>query len=201
MLSKLILAEYIYFGPILICLISNWTFFIRNNFLSAKIKAAKTDKLQKVNIVKKINIRVFFRWGIILNILVLIFLHTTRGHEGPVLYNHFYVSNFNFSVISFLIIVSTLLLYVAKNTDPRNSNLNVDYAFSVSSINIFIQTLFLVNSIYTLVFFLEITSVLIFYKFVSSRFWFKQKTKAGEKNSKFDFVLPKSYVNVMFFQY
>jgi len=196
-LSDYHVNDFIVVVPLFLLCCWNWVFFIRNNFLSAKVKAGHTDKLKRVQIVKKMNVKVLFRWGLTVNFALINWAFLLKGFKYVFWKNHLYLSNFNCNLLCFVIFVSSLMLYVAKNVNNVNLNLSVDYGFSIVSINLFMLVVFLANSLYTLFFFIEVVSILMFYKFITSRFWFKPKNA----NKKLDAQVPGSFVNVMFFQY
>jgi len=92
-----------------------------------------------------------------------------------------------------------MLAFIFKN----NNVINPEYVFALINIISLFPVLFLSNTIYSMFFSLELISCLVFYKFSVSNFWFKKnKRNFIEFNfNKFNKLLPKTYINTLFFQY
>jgi len=82
-----------------------------------------------------------------------------------------------------------------------NVNYNIDYFSSIINLNIFVPLIFFSNTLYTFLFVLELISLLILYKFSVSRNWFEKSNFFNKNKNTFDRLLPKSYLNMLFFQY
>lgn len=82
-------------------------------------------------------------------------------------------------------------------------NVSSEYVFSLINIIVVYFLLFFANTFYTAFFVLELISCFVFYKFSISKFWFKNNKKniINTKNSTFLKLLPKTFVNTLFFQY
>ena len=114
-------------------------------------------------------------------------------------FNHLKLNNFNLNIIILIIIFSSFLLGLTKFIKNSNSNYNLDYFSAIINLIIFVPVIFLSNTMYTFLFLLELTSLIILYKFSVSRNWFNTKTMLNKNN--FSRLLPKSYLNMLFFQY
>ena len=99
-------------------------------------------------------------------ILVLWVLH---GKVNNICYNHFLVNNFCFCNLQMFVFVSFSTYFFLKVVD-RFNNLSKSTDFNLSVINLFLilPYLFFVNTLFTFLFFLELTSVTLFYKLTSS---------------------------------
>lgn len=114
-------------------------------------------------------------------------------------FNHLKISNFNFSILLLILLLSIFILFLTKNVKNANINYNLDYFSSITNLIIFVPLIFMSNTIYTFIFILELTSIIILYKFSVSRNWFNNNKNF--KNSSFSRILPKAYLNMLFFQY
>lgn len=99
-------------------------------------------------------------------ILVLWVLH---GKVNNICYNHFLFNNFCFCNLQMFVFVSFSTYFFLKVVD-RFNNLSKSTDFNLSVINLFLilPYLFFVNTLFTFLFFLELTSVTLFYKLTSS---------------------------------
>jgi len=116
-------------------------------------------------------------------------------------FNHLRVNNFILNIIIIIIFLSLLLNFFVKFLKNSNINYNVDYFSSIFNLIIFIPIMFLSNTLYTFLFVLELNSLLILYKFSVSRSWFPKNNYFNKNSNTFDRFLPRSYLNMMFFQY
>lgn len=88
--------------------------------------------------------------------------------------------------------MTIILISLISNT----INYNTDYFFSLTNILLMIIFILFVSTTYTFIFILELISLIIFYKFITSRYWYKTiETNINNKN------IPKNYLNMLFFQY
>ena len=194
--------EYCYLPFFIIILGFQWFFFLKNNFFAVRIKPAKTDKLIHSNVVKKLYYKHYINWNFI-SLLFLVFLLTTViGYQQTFWWNHFKITNFNLYLIYILTLVSILVVFLIRYIPSNNLNYNVDYFFIISNLAIILFFIFFCNTLYTFFFILELTSSFIFYKFVVSKFWFKQnKFSFLNLYTKWNKIFPKFYLNMLFFQY
>ena len=112
-----------------------------------------------------------------------------------------FLSNFNINVILLLLFFLLLSYFIFLNTKKSNIIVNQDYYFSLLSVILIIPFFYFSNSVFNFLFFLEIVSVLIFYKFVVSKFWFNEKFGFFKKTNILERVYSRNYLNVLFFQY
>ena len=195
--------NYFLISNVVLTLINYWFFFFKNNFIFLRNKINTTVKLKKVNILKKLNYRLFLNYCLLFNFFYFLSFFFIKNTSSTFWWNHFILTNFNLYVIYYLLILngffSILMYFISKN----NVNFNYEYIFSLFLINIISPLIFLANTLFTLLFILECVSCLIFYKFTVSKFWFSKKKNLQIclNLSKFNKLLPKYYINMLFFQY
>lgn len=184
-----------------ILLVYIWTFFLRGNFLSIRLLFNQTTKLTNNNVIRHQTNLYFNNYSCVIIFYLILSFFLERGDEGVFFFQHCYFSNSNTYL---LLIASLFLMYmylVLRNTPVCNTIINNDYFFSLLNISVVIPLLYYVNTFYSFFFVLELVSVLIFYKFVVSKFWVKQKTMSIQKNKILEKIFSRSYTNVLFFQY
>lgn len=184
---------YLVFNPVLL-LAGVWCFFFKINTSSTK----SLDGVVDISILK-INPNNSFSTFYYYTILLMLFtVYTSHGKNALVLFNHFNMNNFTIFVLYIFLIVSfsifLLLKLVFKKTNLAKS---VDYLFSVNNLVILLPYLFFINTVFSFLFFLELVSVALLYKLISSKIWFKGT--AHNKNMVNN--IPQSYINMIFFQY
>lgn len=132
----------------------------------------------------------------ILNIIGNLLLH---GKSSIVWFNHFNINNFTISLLGIFLFVSfTIFLLLCISSKKANLVKSIDYIFSINNLIILLPYLFFVNTVFTFLFVLECVSIVLLYKLISSKIWFKDplnKTR-GVNNS-----IPQNYINMVFFQY
>ena len=91
------------------------------------------------------------------------------------------------------------MINIIKLYKNKNINFNIDYFFALFNLSIFIPVMYFSNTFYTFLFLLEISSILILYKFSVSKYFFR----SPKENNKFQFFknTPRHYINMLFFQY
>lgn len=182
--------------PSFIFLLFFWVFFIRNNFLTVRLNPNSNDVLTNSKFIKKIH-HIFFNNWIKFNFIYFLFFYIFIKLDYQIFwFNHLKINNFILSLILIVITVSLFFIFIANFLKNSNNNYNIDYFSSLANLMIFIPFIFLSNTVYTFLFLLELISLTILYKFSVSRYSFNNNNKQT-----FSRVLPKSYLNMMFFQY
>lgn len=179
----------------------SWFFFLKNNFITIRLNFNFSDKLKNSNILKKQKDFFFNSFSFLLLFYFILIFFFKRGCTSVFFAGHCYVDNFNLYIIFNSILVLFFLYLILENTSKLNIVLNNDYFFSLINIGLFVPLIFYTNTIYSFVFILELLSIIIFYKFVVSKFWIKQDKISGEKKNLMEKIFSRSYVNVLFFQY
>jgi len=95
-----------------------------------------------------------------------------------------------------------VIFTIFKTLITNNINYSTDYFFSLNNLIIFLILIFLTNNLFAFIFLLELNSILIFYKFVVSKYWYKSTPNLNEKKQDLENRhIPKNYLNMLFFQY
>ena len=199
---KLYYTEFCYLLPMMSIFYYSWFFFIESNFMNVKVKTLKTDKISPTNIVKKIHYSLFINWINLQLITVLISLILVKGYTSVFLWDHFFLNNFNLLLIQTSLFLIMVIFTIFKTLITNNINYSTDYFFSLNNLIIFLILIFLTNNLFAFIFLLELNSILIFYKFVVSKYWYKSTPNLNEKKQDLENRhIPKNYLNMLFFQY
>ena len=133
---------------------------------------------------------------VVFGIYYMLILWTLHGKIDFICFNHFFVSNFCFFNLQLFIFMGFSTYFFLKIVDASNNlNKHADFNLSVVSLFLILPHLFFVNTLFTFLFFLELISVTLFYKLISSNMWFTKK------NNKIINTVPQNFVNMVFFQY
>ena len=137
----------------------------------------------------------FYHYVILLTLLIVYLLH---GKNSLVFFNHFNISNFTIYVLYTFLLVSFFIFFLLKLVFKKvNLAKSVDYLFSINNLVILLPYLFFINTLFSFLFFLELISIVLLYKLISSKIWFKKNTH--NKNTTNN--IPQNYINMVFFQY
>lgn len=178
-----------------------WSFFIKNNFFSVRLNPAAKDLLSSSKFLKKIHYLFFINWNFINFFFLLIFFYFLKFDFNVFWFNHLKINNFIINLIFFILMIALFIIFTVKFFKNSNVNYNIDYFSSIFNLMIFIPLMFFANNLYTFLFLLELNSLLILYKFSVSRANFSKNNFIDKNNNTFFRVLPKSYLNMIFFQY
>lgn len=201
-LVALYYGDYCYIVPYLIFFIMIWLFFIRSNFMNTRVRASSKDNLTPSTVIKKQHYSVFINWSLIHLCLLYICIYSTKGVSKTFLWNQFYLSNFVLNITNLILLLLILMFMLFKTLTNNNVNYSTDFFFSILNVTIFLSLIFYTNTIFSFIFILELNSISIFYKFVTSRYWYKNNDSLEPDKS--DIVnknVPKNYLNMLFFQY
>lgn len=187
--------------PFLLLFSVSWFFFLKNNFLYIRLNSASNDILKNSNNLKKFNFKIFLNFSIIAISLLLLSVFLMRGFSETFWWNHLYFNNLNHNLIIFIIFLSLIIHVLVTNINVNSNVNNIDYYFSLLNLSITIPLLFLSNSLYNFIFLLEMVSILIFYKFSVSKFWYKSSNDNFNKKNLLERFVSRSYLNVLFYQY
>jgi c-di-AMP phosphodiesterase-like protein len=101
-----------------------------------------------------------------------------------------------------MLIFLVLLVAMCLNLTTNNINYNTDYFFALINISMFLIFMFFSNNLLAFIFVLELNSISIFYKFVTSKYWYKSKQTIEDQTFEMtNRAIPKNYLNMLFFQY
>lgn len=198
---QLYFQDYFVLIPFFLYFTGFWVFFIRNNFFSVRINPSSTDVLKNSKVLKKIHYNFFINWSIITILYFNISLFFIKFDFNTFWFNHLKLNNFTLNLIIIISLINLFIINILKFLKNSNVNYNIDYFLSLFNLSVFIPLIFLSNTLYTFVFLIEVNSLLILYKFSVSRYWFKNNNFFNKNKNLFNRLLPKSYLNMMFFQY
>ena len=195
-------SDYCYLISYFLIVTYQWLFFVKNNFFNVRVKNSSTDKTIKTNFIKKLNYKTYINWILVSLCLLLLINYLVYGEQQLFWWNHLRLVNFNLFIVFYLNIFLLGFFIFIKFLPTTNINYSIDYFFSLGNLIVLLLLIFFSNTIYTFLFLLELNSSFIFYKFVVSKFWFKKnKNNTQSLTDKFNRVMPKFYLNMLFFQY
>ena len=183
---------YFFLNPTML-LVFLWLLFFKLNTNHQKIpNNNKTScKLLKTNPTTAfVNFYIFLIFCIFFNLFI------TRGKNDVLWFNHFILTNFTLNLFYLFIFVSFTTFFILRATIKKiNLIKSNDYIFSINNLILIFPYLFFVNTVFTFLFLLELVSVVLLYKLISSKIWFKGSGKNINNN------IPQNYINMIFFQY
>jgi len=178
-------------------LIFIWSFFLRNNFYSARLSPNSTDILKNSKIVKKINYKFVIFWNLVLFFYFFINFFLVKNDKTDFFSYHLKFNNFTYNLLFVLLCFIFFVFFVMSFFKNNNINNNFDYFISIFNLSCFMLFIFFSNNFYSFIFILEITSIIILYKFSVSNYWFGKKSKTNS----FRKTSSKNFLNMFFFQY
>jgi len=192
-LSYITIAEFYLFCPLIIINCLFIYLFFKTNFYNVRVKSKSSDKLVKKKISKKIIYSFLIntlRWFCFLLPATLYIIHEKQTLFFFGLFN---LNNFNIRItilfgFFFCVLLNTYCFITIKN-QPKS----YDHFFSTLLLSVFTPYVYWTSSILSLFFIIEVTSVIFFYNFISSKVW--------NRSDKVKLKKPKTYANVIFFQY
>lgn len=187
-----------------ISLLFIWVFFFKLNNINFLLKNTKNDNRSVfTNLIKKQNYSVFIKFCLIITIFFLLNFFILHFNNQSFFFQHLYINFKNYKLILSFYIFNIFILYIFYKNSYNSIVVNIDYIFSIENIIIILPLIFFTNNFLSFFFFLEISSCLVFYKFVSSRIFYKNNLKFNNIKilEKFNKNLPKMYLNILFFQY
>lgn len=96
--------------------------------------------------------------------------YTLHGKNSLVLFNHFSLNNFTIYVLYVFCLVSFFIFFLLNIVFKKlNLTKSIDYLFSVSNLVVLLPYLFFINTIFSFLFLLELISVALLYKLISSK--------------------------------
>jgi hypothetical protein len=187
--------DFYFFSNTFLLLVGLWVFFFKLNTNTTKIS---TKNSSNINILKISSNNSFLNFYYYLLFYKIIDIYTSHGKNSLVWFNHFHLNNFTLSLLYFTVLFGFMLFSLLKCV-LKKTNLvkSIDYLFSINNLMLLIPYLFFVNTVFTFLFLLELISVVLLYKLISSKIWFKnfEKSKFLTNN------IPQNYINMVYFQY
>nr|YP_010632227.1 ymf65 [Cryptocaryon irritans]WBP62343.1 ymf65 [Cryptocaryon irritans] len=188
----------------LILIFYYWYFFFKLNFYTLKKRIINSDKISKFNLLKKNNFYFLFKFNLVLTLNQILLFLFYKNYSISILWGHLLLNNFSFNLIFFFLIFNLLIFIYIYFLSFNSVNYNFDYFFSIVNLSVFLPLIFLSDNIFSFFFILEFVSYLIFYKFVCSKIWYKNKINFYKNNSNFynfNKIIPKNFLNILFFQF
>lgn len=178
---------------ILLCVL--WLLFFKSNTNSTCIESNSSTNINNIKISNNTTFLnfyvsiVFYKW---------VDIYFMRGKSSLIWFNHFNLNNFTINLLYFFILISFCLFTFLNVLSIKLDNTkSIDYFFSINNIILIIPYLFFINTIFTFLFLLELVSVVLLYKLISSKIWFRKTEKSHNINNN----IPQNYINMIFFQF
>ncbi len=201
-MSSFYFSEYCFLLFFLSSFFFYWWFFFKMNFYNVRRKTINVDIVSKVNFLKKINFAFFVKYNAFMILIFIPSLFIFHNNVFIFWWNHLTLSNFSNYLVFFFIFFSIFVAFYIYGLAFGKINYSVDYFFAICNLVLFLPLIFLSNNMFTFFFLLEVNSLLIFYKFVVSKIWYKNSFNLMNVNlMKFNKIVPKAYLNVLFFQF
>lgn len=203
-MSFICVFDFIHLAPYVILLVFGWLFFFKLNSAIVLIKPEVSDKRNsKTNTLKKVHFSIFIKLSIVLFFFLILNLSTIHCYNSTFFFDHLILNQFFYKFQIFFYSLVLLVMCIFYLVSFNKISINIDFFFAVYNIMAFLPLIFISNTFFTFFFILEVSSCLIFYKFVTARFYYKNIVNFGNFKSleKFNKNLPKNFLNVLFFQY
>ena len=185
---------YFFLSPILLLLFL-WVYFFK---LNTNLQKVNKNNTVCINILKINPNTTFVNFYLLLLVLIFIGSYTVHGKNNIVWFNHFNLNNFTVNLLFMFLFISFTTFFII-NIVTKKTNLvkSIDYLFSINNLVVLLPYLFFVNTVFTFLFLLELVSVVLLYKLISSKIWFKNNNSLKNVNNN----IPQNYINMVFFQY
>ena len=158
--------------------------------------------MQIINVNRFAHYSFFIVINQVMILFAIFYFFTYKGQLDSFWWNHFKLTNLSLNLILILLVINFFFLMILKVIRYKFNISKMDYFFALANLSNFLPVIFLVNTFFTFLFILEVNSCLVFYKFVVSKIWYNDSK--GEYNINYltlRRVLPKNYLNMLFFQY
>ncbi len=158
---------YLFLNPLLL-LTFLWFFFFK---LNSNLQKITNKNIISCSFLKTNPNTTFVNFYFFLIFCIFSGMYLTRGKNDILWFNHFNLNNFALNMLYLFIFVSFTIFFILKNTTTNKTNLvkSIDYVFSINNLVIIFPYLFFVNTIFTFLFLLELISVVLLYKLISSK--------------------------------
>lgn len=197
-LKTVLYGDFCNLIPYILYFVITWLFFLKSNFWGSKINKLSTDTLSSNSPVKKtfhVSLNNYYLLSLILFLSSFFFM---SGHESVSFWGHLQFNNFNIQLTQMILILIVAYYALLSSLSGNSSSYNSDFFFSVSNIILYSTLLFLTNTIYSFIFVLELSSITIFYNFVTARVFFKSDPYSTSQITNKN---PQNYLSMLLFQY
>jgi hypothetical protein len=194
-LVSLSFNDFYFFLNTFLLLFCLWLLFFKLNTNLIKITPQNSTN---TNPIKVNSNNIFLGFYYYLVFYKLFDIYFVRGKNSLVWFNHFQLNNFTINLLFFCTFFGLFLFFILRCISKKaNLIKSIDYLFSINNLLLLLPFLFVVNTIFTFLFLLELVSVILLYKLISSKIWFKN----FEKSKQLVNNIPQNYINMVFFQY
>ena len=186
--------DFYFFLNTIILLSFLWLFFFKLNTNLQKI----TNSISTIGILKINPNGTLINFYLFLVLYIYMNVYTIRGKNDIVWFSHFNLNNFTTNLFYLFTFISFTIYFILKTTTTKaNLVKSIDYIFAINNLILLLPYLFFVNTVFTFLFLLELVSVILLYKLISSKIWFKNDKNTKNINNN----IPQNYINMVFFQY
>lgn len=187
--------DFYFFLNLIWCLLGIWIFFFKINSNFNKIFSERSSQ---INIVKTNSNKSFIGLYYYIVFFNIFYIYTMHGKNLFMWFNHFNLNNFTINLLYCFLLLSFTIFFLLNYLSKKNNLFkSIDYLFSLNNLVLILPYLFFVNTVFTFLFLLELISVILLYKLISSKIWFKNNIHTKHLNN----LIPQNYINMIFFQY
>ena len=173
-----------------------WLFFFKLNKIQ-KLKNFKKDLYLHINILKKQHFKIYVNINFFILFNLIFYIYTLKGENLNFWWNHLSIQNFNIYLIYLIFFINLFMLIIISTISFSKINYSNDYFFSLLNLTLILPLIFLSNNIFSFIFFLELSSNVIFYKLIVSKLWYLNPNF----EIKFFNLKSKNYINLIFYQF
>ena len=101
--------------------------------------------------------------------MMFMYIYLFKGTTATVWWQHFKITNLNLNLVCLLLIINIIFIAICQNISFLGNFVKLDYFFALINLSNFLPLIFFANTLFTFLFVLEFTSVIVFYKFVVSK--------------------------------
>lgn len=172
------------------------------NVKSSRLTRSTKSKLMQSSVERISPNNLLIRHSFIFLTLTLVFLNVFKDHTCNFWFNHLSYSNLGFIIYYIFTIIMLVVLLSFNSKLHFLKNMQKEYIFTISFLNLFLPVIFFSTNILTFFFIVELLSCLILMQFVVGRDFdnLNSSKRVGYFNFKSNFK-SYSYINVIFFQY
>ena len=138
--------------------------------MNSNFNKISSEKSSYINIIKINSNKTFIGFYYYLIFFNIMYVYTLHGKNLLLWFNHFNLTNFTVSLLYFFLLVSFTIFFLLNSLAKKNNLFkSIDYLFSLNNLILILPYLFFVNTVFTFLFLLELISVILLYKLISSK--------------------------------
>jgi len=200
MLLSLYYSEVFFFIFIVYLFLFIWFFFFKLGFMSALNFYSYDNKTSTIaKNIKNINFNVLVRLNFLVISLYLMYFYLFKSFSLVNWWNHFKFNNFSIFLVSLILLFNFVYLFILNNPHFNSESYRFDFFFSLTNLSIFLVILLFTNTFFSFFFLLEVNSVLVFFKFLTSKTWYKNSNISSINFKKSN--NSRAFINMLFFQF